>query len=248
MQTMVQKAVLGDRKAMEKLYHSTKQKVFYVCKLLLQDEILAETATIWVFRFGWTEMKTLEIRTEDEFAKFVVQRAVGYCKKVVLRRNSKAFHVPANKNFNITRIPSQIGTIGNVEDTIFARFSDLQRFILVLNAVAWFNKEELSKTVNLKNNILKIAMETEKKNIENILKDMQMDCELSYRNVMDDIVANEYLQVVPERVDEEVAKVIALIVEPIEREKTRRRNRVIVAVAAGCMMIWIFTMIMLYVL
>lgn len=234
MQNVLQKAAAGNRKAMEYLYDYTKQKVFYIAKLLLEDESLAESATIWTYRFGWSEIKTLELTTEDEFEKFMVQRVVGYCKKKTMKKNSKAFHVPANRNFNLN-ITQPIEHKGNsIEDVVLAQFTDLQRYIYILHTVAQYERKEIEKVVNLKIHILDLAMEVEKKNVEQILNFMGISELTNYQNVTLQIAETEKAYKVPERVDDEVKKVIGYIVEPIEKRQKKQRNLIISTIILVC--------------
>lgn len=236
MQTMIQKAIAGQRKAMEYLYDSTKSKVFYVSKLLLQSEELAESATIWVYRFGWSEIKILGIETEEEFLKLVMQRAVGYCKKRILKSNPKAFHMPINKNFNMngTAIPEKTA---NVEEVIFSQFTDLQRFILVLHTAAGYEMSEVAKVVNLKPAVVELALEAEKKNVKNILNSQNLGEQTNYKKIVSSLTEKSNWTLVPERVDTEVYKVIGYIVEPIEKKKKKQRNMIISTIAIVCILL-----------
>lgn len=234
MQTVLQKAIAGNRNAMVKLYDATKQRVFYVAKLLLQDEDMAESATIWVYRFGWGEIKNLELETEAEFEKLMLQRVVGYCKKRTLKQNPKAFHVPVNRNFNIN-ITYPIKDDGHsIEDSVLNLFTDLQRYIYVLHTVAKYEHIEIENVVNLKGQILKSAIDVEKKNIDTILQVMGIAGLTDYKEVTLKIIDTVNSIQVPKRVDEEVNNVIRRIVEPVEKRQKKQRNYMISVIVLVC--------------
>ena len=237
MQTVLQKAAAGNRKAMLKLYEATKQRVFYVAKLLLQNDAMAESATIWVYRFGWGEMKSLEMETEAEFEKLMIQRVVGYCKKRTLQKNAKAFHVPSNRNFNIN-ITSPIKDTGvNVEESVLAQFSDLQRYIFVLHTVAKYENSEIEKVVNLKKPLLEMAIEAEKKNIDVILESMEINGLADHKGIVLQVIDTANSITVPQRVDDEVNKVIGYIVEPIEKRQKKQMLLIIIAIVIVCIVL-----------
>ena len=59
MSTVIQKAVKGQRNAMELLYETNKQKVFYVSLLLLGNEVEASRAASYAFKNVWGSMTAL---------------------------------------------------------------------------------------------------------------------------------------------------------------------------------------------
>lgn len=243
MQTILQKATAGNRKAMLKLYDFTKQRVFYVAKLLLQDDAMAESATIWVYRFGWGEIKALELSTEAEFEKLMLQRVVGYCKKRTIKNNPKAFHVPANRNFNSNVTYPIIDNGDTVEESVLQQFSDLQRYIYVLHTIAKYEDSEIENVVNLKGQILELAIAAEDKNIDAILQVMGLSSLTGHKEIQLKIIDTANSIQVPERVDAEVHKVIHIIVEPIEKRQKKQRTLVIstlVLVCAFCIGVGMF--------
>lgn len=239
MQTVIQKAASGNRKAMEYLYARTKKKVFYIARLLLEDNHMAESAIIWTYRFGWSEIKTLGIASEVEFEKLVVQRVVGYCKKRTLKKDAKAFHVPTNRNFNLNIIPPIDENWESIEECIMAQFTDLQRYIFVLRVVAKYERKEIEKTVNLRNQILDLAIDAEKKNVESILKLMGINGLTNYKEVILEIMNREHNCKVPERVDDEVKKIIGYIVEPMEKKQKKQRKGIFFATITVCVLLFV---------
>ena len=219
---------------MIKLYDATKQRVFYTAKLLLQDVAMAESATIWVYRFGWGEIKTLELETEAEFEKLMLQRVVGYCKKRTIKHNSKAFYVPANRNFNIKITNAIKMDERSLEETILNQLSDLQRYIYVLRTVAKYEDNEIENVVNLRGQILQAAIEAEKKNIDVILQAIGTKELSDYKDITLKIIDTANTIQVPLRVDDEVNRVIEQIVKPIVEKRRKKRNWIFAIVVNVC--------------
>ena len=234
MQTVLQKAVAGNKKAMIQLYNSTKQRVYYVAKLLLQDDAMAESATIWVYRFGWGEIKTLELETVAEFEKLMLQRVVGYCKKRTIKHNSKAFHVPENRNFNIKIVDSIKMDKKSLEEMVLNQFSDLQRYIYVLHTIAKYEDSEIESVVNLKGQILQLAINAESRNMDVILQAVGMASLADYKDITLKIIDTVNSIQVPQRVDDEVNKVIEQIVKPIIEKERKKRNWILTIVVNIC--------------
>ena len=99
MSTVIQKAVKGQRNAMELLYETNKQKVFYVSLLLLGNEVEASRAASYAFKNVWGSMTAHGITTEEGFTHLAIRAAVDYCKRRVARIYPKAFRIPSGRNF-----------------------------------------------------------------------------------------------------------------------------------------------------
>ena len=227
MTPLIKKAYKGNRDAMTELYRSNKQRVFYVCGLLLCDPKAADHACVHVFKNAWEYLLDGKIETEQEFTDFVVRKAVYYCKNRLTKSNNKAFRIPTNKNFGVMQYETN-GTASarSTEERILAALPPLHRLIYVLRSVGEWSEEEIAELLHTKPDVVKAALDAEQTNLDRLTYAIKQNpnehTEISVREfhtlLADGIAACR----IPRAVDTVIAIAIDAIADPIaERAKKR---------------------------
>lgn len=150
MSGLIDKAKMNNRKALKELYNSNKNKVMLICKLLLNDEKAAASVMISVFKDSLASINTTEIISETDFSDLVNGKAVNYCKRQILKKNPKAYQMPARKVFDESD-------------------NELQRLVYIGNEVAGLSDKKLAKATELNDYTLRIVMDSDLSNISKIL-------------------------------------------------------------------------------
>lgn len=221
MATLVQNAVKGQRKAMEILYENNKQKVFFVAKSLLDNDNQACEATAQTFKGIFAGLKNEKINSEKDFTDLAVRRVAEHCKKAVLKRNSRAYAVPAGKNFAINNPKDASGITENYAEFIFNQFSDLQKLIFTLHTAGGVDENLIAVITKLDVKTVKVALDAEKENVERICGAANGGA-LTYNAICESFMRNEkYVTVSPET-DKAVAVAIESIAAPIAKARSKK--------------------------
>lgn len=225
MSTIIEQAAKGQRRAMEALYDSNKQKVYYVAGLLLGNEAEAAEATAFSFKNVWGSMTAHGITTEEEFAHLAIRKAVEYCKKKISRQDPNAFRIPQGRNFLISasqdhpQIPE-----GAIRD-ILNLLPPLQRFILVLRNAGEYLPEQIASTFKFDMKTVGLALEAEQSNVERVSGRSVMNKQ-TYDLILRAIRDGEKSVDVPDDVDKSIASVIDTIASPLEKKRKKKIARI----------------------
>ena len=239
MASNVRNAALGKRGAMQALYESNKQKVFFASALLLQDQKQAATATAAAFRAVWPELYSTGIQTEAAFTAFVLEKAVSHCKNEALKRNPKAFRVPSNKDFTI---PEGL----RVNDSFDAEWAFLcanlpttQRYILVLRTVCGFAPSRIAQILKLDSTTVDASSAAESDNILRLQHLSSRGFESSCEAIQEAIAQAEADTAVPESVNTQVTASINTLITPVEvvNNQQARKWGLTAVIAGGCVLL-----------
>lgn len=240
MDSLIKSAMNGQRKAMESLYDSSKQKAYQVAFSLLKDENAANEATAAAYKSIFNNINGIVIETEKDFSDVAVVKVAENCKKVFLKKNSKAYQFPVGKNFAIKNPKSASDITDNYSEFVFNQFTELQQLIFVLHTVGGLNNKRIAAVTKLDVKTVEIALNAEKDNVEAIVGGAltyEAICESFIRNVKD---AN-----VSVKTNDDVRKVIAEISAPIEKSKKIKLASIVAAILAVCLLIgggvWLFS-------
>ncbi len=155
---------------MLELYEDNKERILLLCTLLLDRDGNPEGATTRIFRQAWELLLAGSIRDEAEFTRAVTDKAVAYCKAGILKRDPKAFRVPANKNFAATNyLPEQLTDEEDMALFIAHNLSPLHRFIYVLTAVFDYDMAAIAAITKMNASAVSLALEAEEVNIGRLL-------------------------------------------------------------------------------
>ncbi len=235
MSTIVLNAIKGQRKAMETLYANNKQKVFYVAKTLLNCEKQASEVTVKTFNNIWRNLSNNKVETEKDFTALAVRIAIEESKKRILKKNSKAYRVPDNRNFIITDI--QIDETLQYEEAVLAQFSDLQKLIFVANNIAECDTKKICAITKLDAKTVEMALQAEKINIERINE--ASGKQYTYDNIVKFFTTRELSQVVPAIVNQQTGEVIDNIAKPLEKAKAKKITLIsVISVILCACIVW----------
>lgn len=236
MATIIEQAMKGKRKALEYLYETNKQKVFYISLLLSENKDTAIEAANYAFRNTLVSMATHGISTEDAFTHLVIHKAVDFCKRKTRKKDSKAFRIPQNRNFLISGSQENIPTSETTSLSILKGLPVLQRYILVLHVVGEYLPEQIAGAFKFNMKTVGIALESEQTNVERILHKLNTDS-ISYSDVIEELRAGKDHTEVPASVDEHASAVIDNIAKPIEKKARKRMMTIGAAVLAAAALI-----------
>ncbi len=236
MTTIIEQAIKGQRKAMEELYASNKQKVYYMSLLLLGNESEAAEATVFAFKNIWSSMLAHDVQTEEDFRHLMLQKTTEYCKRKIIKDNSKAFRIPPYRNFLI--VGDNNATEGSEKPSVefLKLFPPLQRFIYVLHIVGEYLPEQIADIFKLDMKTIGLALDVEQTNIERAV------CRLgenknTYKWVLGMLHDREKQIKIPSSVDERIAAVIDTIATPIEQKKKKQLTIIGIVAAVVCTLV-----------
>lgn len=233
MATTIENAVKGSRKAMTALYESNKQKVALICSSLLQSEKDASKGVAAVFKGIWKDLPGLNLSGEADFTRFVVKKALNYCKRQITKVDPKALRAPSGKGFAIV---SNNMSKPNTEtlDLILNSFHPLYRFIFVANKAGNLSNEDIASLTNTNVSFVQEANYAELANINAILYGTGHT--LTEAQVKSLLQSRESQMKVPSAADNQAAAEIGTVAAPAEK-KTKKRIAIISIVAVICIAI-----------
>ena len=236
MATVIEQAIKCKRKAMTQLYEANKKKVYYVSYLLLGKEAGAAEATTYAFRDVWGSLAVRGVQTEDEFLHLVTKKAVDYCKRRILKKDPKAFHIPHNRNFLIVGTKEFSESSENVSLEILKELPSLQRFIMVLHTVAEYLPEQVAETFKFNMQTVSIALDAEKTNVERIMRCMGEN-KNTYEWLFSKLRDGKEEINVPESIDKSVLLVIDNRAKPIEKKQKKMMTIIGIGAVVACLLI-----------
>lgn len=230
MPTTIEKACKGNSNAMKALYDINKANVLFLCKVLLLDDNAAASAFVRIFKNMWELLISGQICSEEDFSEKAVQKAAAYCKAYLIKKDSKAFRVPINKNFS--------GTINDISKMIFAgdvcniilqNLSPLQRFTYVLSEAFHYNATQLARLLNTSEETICAAFESEKVCLTRIVaaasSKMKMEINLSVEAFHTALLTRKKIEI-PKAVDSAVLQGIDTICQPIRQKSKKKALRI----------------------
>ncbi len=217
MSNIIKKASGGCRRQIQTLYKSNCQKAYYVAKCLLSSEEEAANATAYAFNTSFDIIRGNVIATEQEFTQLVIRHTVDFCKRKILKTNSKAFKLPQERNFLIAANPVPNDS-KDILGEILCILPPLQRFIFVLHTVAEYNSEQIANIFKFDVKTVEIALNAEQKNICNILKTQEAEKQ-SFEYAQQLIKENLTKTQVSGLADKKVEDIVDRICLPIEKKK-----------------------------
>ncbi len=235
MSNLIQNAAKGQRKAMEQLYETNKQKAYYVAKCLLGENSMAIRAANFAFKNVWSGIAAHGISTEKEFTHLLIRKIVDYCKKNIGKSDAKAFRIPQNRNFLISAESAITNNAKDIEAQVLCKLPSLQRFIFVLHTVGDYLPEQIASTFRFDLKTVGTAINAEKLNIERLTK--HLGSEYSYEAILESILNRVDDTEVPDVLDERVGNVINNIATPIEKKKKKRITVIGISVLIGIFLI-----------
>ncbi len=220
MTSIIKNAAAGQKKALETLYHSVEKKVFFLACSLLGDEKEAVNASVQAFKSAFESLKNEGIETEKDFSDLVIKKLANNCKKIITKKDQKAFKIPANKNFVLTGAVDTDCNNTELADRILDRFAFVQKTVLVLDIVGGLDKKQIAAICKTDVKTVEAAIDAQNGNIERL-----SDGKMTLENISDTFRKRENAISLPREANDEIKKIIAEISAPY---KKRRRNIAII--------------------
>lgn len=242
MPTLIQKAQKGNRDAMTQLYQNNKQRILYLCNVLLCDPTAADNACVQVFKNSWDYLLNGNISSEKEFTDFIVKKAVNHCKNKLTKKNSKAFRIPMSKNFAGTQYTTaNVSVAGDACDQILASLPIIHRFIYVTNTLAEWSEDEIATLIHSNTETVRMALEAEETNISRILacisKKTGENAVLSVEKFHQLLLEGESSCIATNAVDTTVIFAIDSIAKPIEAKVKKKMTMTTIIAAVSCILV-----------
>ena len=235
MSNIIRNAAKGQRKAMEYLYETNKQKAFYLAKCLLGKNSTAFDAAYFAFKNVWGEITSHGVTTEKEFAHLVIRKTADYCKKNIVKSDAKAFNITPGYNFLIDEYTPISKDCDDIKAEILNKLPSLQRFIFVLHTVGNYLPEQIASAFKFDINTVNTALNAEKANVERLTK--YVGDKYSYETIWESIRYGEDDTKIPDMLDERVMGVINNIATPIENKKKKQITVISVSVVICILLI-----------
>ncbi len=241
MSTIIEKATKGNRAAMNQLLEANKNQIYGLCLALLGSKPEATSGTVQAFRQLWEQLLDGKLDSEEAVKTCLVRRAVNYCKNRLQRKDSKAFRVPANKDFSaITCNRAAIRPDSNTAEQILASLPPLHRTISVLTGGLGLSAEETGGLVGLSPELVELALAAEEGNLSRGLsaRNQRLGEDLSLSLEQFHTLLREQIQrcTLPNDADTALQSGLNAIVQPLE-QKTSKRAVLILGTVAACLLV-----------
>lgn len=254
MADIIKKAQKANKAAIEELYQANKQRVYYICKLLLCDEKSAEATAVNAFRGVWDQLIKGSVSSEEEFTALVEKKAVNLCKIKLSMHDNKAFKIPQNKNFAINQYANDpLDIEGGACEIILKNLPAMHRVIYVACFYLNWTNAEIAELLHTNVDIVRLALEAEKANIERLSAEASKAAEKNFNNITAEqfhvlMTEEEDCVQVSEEVDVAVNRSIEDIIEPIKKEsKKRARKTGVKALAIVLIVAFVISMVLILV-
>ena len=226
MATLIENAAKGQRSAMNALYDTNKQKVYFIAHCLLMEQEQAAHATVTVFREAWSNLESAAIATEEQFTNYVVCRVLDYCKGKLFKKNPKALRVPVNKNFLVPNNLAVDDSSDQELDYLLKNLPHTQKYIFVMHTIGCLEVMQIARVLKFDSKTVRTAIEAEAENVKRLLALSGKGHACSYEDILEDMKQAEADAVVPGTVDEQMATIIDAIAAPIEEKEKKRKHTI----------------------
>lgn len=162
------KIAKGEVNAYKDLYNKNRDRVFYICNLLLCSEGSANDSLKAVFKAAFSEI-SVNSELADSFSQVIEKKAVNYCKIKIAKNNNKEFRIPTSKNFiGIDCTEGNVDTEGKTELVFLKNMPALHRFIYVTSEYLKWSDAEIAELFHTTNEVIALAHEADEANIAKI--------------------------------------------------------------------------------
>lgn len=239
MTDVMKKAQRANKAALVELYQANKQRIYYLCALLLCDDKAAESTCIQSFRATWDQLADGRITTEEDFSALVVKKAVNLCKNKLTMSNNSSFKVPQNNNFIISQYPADlISAQGGGVELLLKNLPALHRFIYVLNSYLAWSDRQISELLHISVDLVQIALNAESMNIERLTFAINQACQSNVNITAEELYIliddNEEYYQPSDNVDEAVFADILDFIESVKAKSKKKKGKtVLVWVCVG---------------
>ena len=171
MASLIQKAASGNPTALQALYNTNKQSVFCMANALIRNESVAASITYKALKAATQELINGNIQIEEDFSAYAVKQAVSNCTQEILKKDGKAFRVPAKKDFRLLHIQeSAIDSNASALDNYLNCLPHLHRFIFVLRYTTKLPAGKIGVCIGMEPGVIERAFEAEADSLSKIYR------------------------------------------------------------------------------
>lgn len=232
MADIIANAAKGQRRALNSLYTSVKNKVYFVAEFLLGDERAASDATVRAIKMAFEAMGNEEIKSEKDFCALAIRKVADICKKTIVKSDAKAFKLPDNKNFLISGAVDTDCNQTELADRIIDKFSSLHKFIFILNLVGIVSKKRIAALCKSDTKTIEAAIDAEKLNIERL-----SDGKADYGAIYEVFKKRSEIACISAEADKEMNAIIADISAPYQKKARKGAIGITAIVLAVCLLV-----------
>ena len=228
MASLIQKAASGNPAALQALYNANKQSVFCMTNALIRNESAAASITYKALKAATQELMNGSISTEEDFTAYAVKQAVSNSTQEVLRKDGKAFRVPAKKDFRLLHIQeSAIDPNASALENYLNCLPHLHRFIFVLRYTTKFPAGKIGVCIGMEPRIIERAFEAEADNLSKIYRAVKAAGAGSFaptsemlKSAFSDAIDKTVL---PEETENLMAEYLLTITEPARKQARKQK-------------------------
>ena len=246
MAELIDNARKGIPEAMRTLYDRNKDRIMFLCQALLLDENAACNAVSHVFKAMWELVVAGQVISEQDFRDTVTRKAVNHCKAQIARKDTRAFRVPANRNFmNTSYDPERLSLSGSAWEVVLRSLPPLHRFIYVLHGICGYDDMDIAKLFNTSTETVRLALRAEETNISRILalvpgqEPASMTAEDFHRALLEQQTAVSVPRTVTVTVQMGIDNICQPFLDRRKKQRTRRTVLVVSLLVAVCLIVGI---------
>ena len=235
MASLIQKAGRKHRTALTMLYETHKRRVFSLCHALLRNYQSASDVTISVMRSALQMVIDQKLSTEEDFAIFTIKQAVDYCRKEILKQDSKAFSTSPKQDYHIQYLQTErIGKYAGPLENYLNHLPVFQRFVFALRYIGDLSVSDVSTCLDIKSETIQLILEAEPDNLSRIYRAVKSaggQCTPPSSELLKTAFKNRTnTETVPQTLDQQILSFIDFVCVPAEQTRRRKSKHLLLAV------------------
>lgn len=236
MPTVIQRAQKGDASAFLTLAQQDMERALFLCDCLLLDRNAGETEVLRAVKSAWEAVAEGKVSSQEEFSSLVLGKVINGCKNRMLKKNSRSFQLPQNRNFNLSAVvPENQNVSGEDVFLVLNHLPPLHRFCTVLHEGAKMETQQIGKLLNVGKDAVELALKAEEENLKRIgaaFAEQGKSVKLSSVQAFHQALAQGTRSPEGKAGLEKAAQAVSAPLKKKEKKKTRVIAIAIVAVAA----------------
>ena len=230
MKSLSAKAAKANRTLLKQLYEKHCRHAYYLAFQLCRHEDKAVAAASAAFAKVLERNVLAAFSDEKAFLCALEQAVADSCRAQL---SSKALRLPQDRRFDLRDCPATVGE--NDTETVFAAFSDLQRWVFVLHTCTAQDEQAICRMTKLDPRTLQDAVEAEQRNIEKLLPST------SYEDFVKSFESQEASTTVPTALNEAVRPSLTPVLSEKEKKDKTRKQWTAIITATVCAVVVVLT-------
>ena len=170
MTDIIKNAIDGQRKALNCLYASNKEKAFFIANSLLDNEKDVSDSVANAFITAFSSFANEHIEDEKDFEALVLA-SLGSEIRALSDKNDVSFKIPGDRNFMITSKIDVSENDNETADLIFTELTPLQKLVFLLMSVGSLGKKDIASAIGTDIKTADVVIDSVKGNIKRISKE-----------------------------------------------------------------------------